>query len=153
MKDGDLKSQLERSFDTNVIGPVVLTETLKPLLLNSKNPYSIYVNSLMGSLTTAEDPTSIPYSIPDVAYRASKSALNMLMIQEHKEMSKHGLKVFAVDPGFVRSNIRGKSAEAVSAGGLAGDPEVSGRTILNIIEGGRDADVGKFIHEAGVHPW
>lgn len=151
--DGDLKSQLERTLQTNVVGPVVLTEALKPLLLKSKNPYSIYVSSGLGSLAMAADPNNPVYAVVATTYRASKAALNMLVIQESKEMGKDGLKSFAMCPGLVRSNLRGKSEQAVSAGGAAGDPDVSGQTILSIIEGKRDADVGKFVHKDGIYPW
>lgn len=51
------------------------------------------------------------------------------------------------------SNLRGEAEEERSAGGAAGDPEVSGQTILQIIEGERDGDVGKFVHKDGVYPW
>ena len=80
----------------------------------------------------------------------SKAALNMLMVQDSK---MQGVKSFAVCPGIVESNIRGPSQENRSADGLAGDPEVSGQTILRIIEGERDADVGKFVHKDGFYPW
>jgi len=93
------------------------------------------------------------YAAPYAVYSASKSALNMLMIYEAKEMGKKGLKSFVVCPGLVRSNLRGKSEEAVNAGGAAGDPMVSGQTILEVVEGKRDADVGKFVHKDGVYPW
>ncbi|KAK4947475.1 hypothetical protein LTR10_013843 [Elasticomyces elasticus] len=151
--NGDIKTQLERTFQTNVIGPIVVTHTLKPLLLKSKSPYSIYVTSGLGSLSKAADPND-PYSQAryDV-YRASKAALNMLMIQESKEMGPKGVKTFAVCPGLVRSNLRGKTEADVSAGGHAGDPDVAGQTLLSVIEGKRDADVGKVVHKDGVHPW
>ncbi|KIW60695.1 hypothetical protein PV05_00894 [Exophiala xenobiotica] len=149
--DGDLRSIIDRTFQTNVTGPIVLTEALKPLLLKSKNPYSIYVTSGLGSLTMAE--SGKVYSAPYAVYSASKSALNMLMIYESKEMGKKGFKSFVVCPGLVRSNLRGKSEEAVNAGGRAGDPMVSGKTIFSVVEGKRDADVGKFVHKDGVYPW
>ncbi|KAK5331669.1 hypothetical protein LTR93_000674 [Exophiala xenobiotica] len=150
--DGDLRSIIDRTFQTNVTGPIVLTEALKPLLLKSKKgPYSIYVTSGLGSLAMAE--SGKVYAAPYAVYSASKSALNMLMIYEAKEMGKKGLKSFVVCPGLVRSNLRGKSEEAVNAGGAAGDPMVSGQTILGVVEGKRDADVGKFVHKDGVYPW
>jgi hypothetical protein len=67
--------------------------------------------------------------------------------------SETALKVFAVCPGFVISNLRGTSEQARNPGGMAGDPIVSGNTILSIIQGKRDADAGKFIHKNGIYPW
>ena len=77
----------------------------------------------------------------------------MLAMQDSKILGKQGVKVFAVCPGMVVSNLRGTSEEQRTVDGKAGDPEVSGRTILQIIEGGRDADVGKFVDKDGVNPW
>ena len=150
-----LKARLEECMNTNVIGPALVSAAFRPLLLKSPNPYSIYVTSEVGSLTFASDPTSHVYrTLPNgEAYRSSKSALNMLMLQEAATFSDTPLRIFAFCPGFVRSNLRGKSEEARTGWGRAGDPEDSARGILSIVEGKRDADVTKFVHKDGLHPW
>ena len=56
-------------------------------------------------------------------------------------------------PGLVRSRLRGDSEEAISSWGRAGDPMESGKTVLNILEGARDEDAGKFVHKDGTYPW
>jgi NAD(P)-dependent dehydrogenase (short-subunit alcohol dehydrogenase family) len=86
-------------------------------------------------------------------YRVSKAALNQIALQESIVYRETPLKVFAMCPGFVVSNLRGTSEEERTGWGMAGDAEVSGQTILSIIEGKRDADVGKFVHKDGVYPW
>ena len=151
----DLKTRLQVVMDTNVVGPGVVAGHFRPLLLKSANPYSIYVSSVVGSLANASDPKSPVYrTLPNgEAYRSSKAALNMLMLQEAATYSDTPLKSFAFCPGFVRSNLRGTSEEARGGWGKAGDPEDSGRGILAIVEGERDTDVTKFLHKDGVHPW
>ena len=69
-------------MDTNVIGPAVVSAAFRPLLLKSQKPYSIYVSSGMRSMAKASDPTSITYrGLPNgEAYRASKAALNMMVL-------------------------------------------------------------------------
>lgn len=151
--DLDLKTELEQTFRTNAVGAIMVTQAFTPLLLKSKNPYSIYVSSSMGSLNLAEDTNFVGYNISTQAYRMSKSALNMWAVQEARLMSEKGLKTFVMCPGFVVSNLRGKSEEARTGGGYASDPRVSGETILSIIEGKRDADVGKFVHKDGLYEW
>lgn len=101
----------------------------------------------------AADPQSSIYSFDGYAYRMSKAALNMLALQDVKLLGRQGVKVFAVCPGLVESGLRGHSEQERSAGGRAGDPKVSGETILSILEGKRDEDVGKFVHKDGVYPW
>jgi len=93
------------------------------------------------------------YDLYVPAYRMSKSALNMYAVQEDRLYRKEGVKVFAMCPGFVVSNLRGTSEEARTGGGHAISPATSGQTMLSIIEGKRDADVGKFVHRDGVYPW
>lgn len=146
------RETITKILTTNCAGPVLVSEAFKPLLLKAKNPYSIYISSGLGSLTLRSNPGPWYDAQYDV-YSMSKSALNMWALQESKWMKKQGLKVFIVCPGLVVSNLRGKSEEQRQAGGNAGSPIVSGETILSIVEGKRDADVGKFVHKDGVYDW
>lgn len=151
--DPDVKTRFQTTFETNVIGPAMVAEAFRPLLLKSKKPYSLYVSSGMGSLGLASEADEF---LAGDAYRASKAALNMVMLREWAQFKAKGLNhIFAVCPGFVISNIRGKSEEARNGGsfGQAGDPEDSGRLLLSIIEGKRDADAGLFIQKDGTYPW
>lgn len=151
----DLKRRLEVTLTTNTIGPALVAAAFRPLLLKSQKPYSIYVSSGDGSLTLACAPASrnVPRPPNAESYRASKAALNMLAIQEWTDFQDKGLKTFAFSPGFVRSNLRGTSEEARSGWGKAGDPEDSGKGILKILRGDRDAEAGKSVHRDGVYPW
>jgi len=148
-----LKEQIETTLNTNAIGAAIVAEAFVPLLMKSSNPYLLYISSSLGSLTVATDPQIFGYELDARAYRMSKAALNILMLQDWKMLGKQGLKVFAVCPGLVESGLRGQGPLERSAGGKAGDPEVSGQTILRIIEGEREADVVKFVHKDGVYPW
>lgn len=148
-----LKEQLEATFNTNVIGAAVVAEAFSPLLLKSSNPYLLHISSALGSISQASDPQSGYSEIDARAYRMSKAALDMLTVQDSRVLGKQGVKVFAVCPGLVVSNLRGRGEEQRTSGGRARDPEESGRTMLRIIEGGRDADVGKFVYKDGVYPW
>ena len=149
----DWKTQLEDTFATNVVGAALVSEAFKPLLLKSKNAYLLHVTSGLGSLGSAADPDNPSYSATFTAYRMSKSALNMLMVQEDKELRSKGVKVFAVCPGLVVSNLRGTGDEQRSAGGRAIDPKISGELVLSIIRGERDEEVGRPVKFEGVHPW
>ncbi|KAI9732933.1 MAG: hypothetical protein M1818_007366 [Claussenomyces sp. TS43310] len=155
MNIDDIKTRLQLCMDTNVIGPAVVAAAFRPLLFKSSKPYSVYVSSGVGSLTMAAAPTTPnSHHMPnEEAYRSSKTALNMIAVLESKHFESQGLKVFAVCPGFVVSNLRGMSDEARRGWGRAGDPQVSGKTILEILQGERDADAGKFVHKDGVYPW
>ena len=148
-----LKVQLEECFKTNTIGPVLVTEAFVPLLLKSKAPYLVHISSVLGSASIAEDKSHFAYDTEYRAYRMSKAALDMTAIQDARLLGPRGVKVFTVCPGLVESNLRGTSAQARSAGGRAGSADVSGGTILKILEGARDADVSKFVHKDGIYAW
>jgi NAD(P)-dependent dehydrogenase (short-subunit alcohol dehydrogenase family) len=149
----DFKQRLDQVLTTNVTGPAIVSRAFQPLLSKSKNAYSIYVSSGLASLSQASDPENRRYHSGNTVYRLSKTALNMWALQEAKELQPKKVKVFIVCPGLVKSNLRGKTEDKVSAAGRAGDPEVSGQTMLRIIEGKRDQDVGKFVHKDGVYEW
>ncbi|MCJ1406149.1 hypothetical protein MMC19_000214 [Ptychographa xylographoides] len=154
-RDSNVRTRFQLSMDTNVVGPAVVAAAFRPLLFKSQKPYSIYVSSGMGSMAKASDPKSPTYQglSNGEAYRASKAALNMIALQESIEFRSTALRVFALCPGFVRSNLRGQTEEARSGGGKAGDPQISGQTILSVIQGERDADAGQFVHKDGIYPW
>ena len=148
-----LKEELETTFNTNVIGAALVAEAFIPLLLKSPDPYLLYISSGLGSLTLSSDPQRLDYELDARTYRMSKAALNMLTLQHSKTLGKQGVHVFAVCPGLVESNLRGHGQQERSAGGMAGNPDVSGQTILRIIEGERNSDMGKFVYKDGVYPW
>jgi NAD(P)-dependent dehydrogenase (short-subunit alcohol dehydrogenase family) len=138
---------------TNAAGPVLVSNALMPLLDRSARPYLINVSSGLGSMTLASSPEDPARGQYWLEYRMSKAALNMATVQQTVMWADKAVKIFAMCPGLVVSNLRGKSEDARQAGGYAGDPDVSGQTILSIVEGKRDADEGKFVHKDGVYAW
>ena len=151
-REPDLKTRMQACMETNVVGATLVAAAFRPLLLKSPKPYSIFVSSGAGSLTRLPQRTAYRISNEE-AYRASKAALNMIALLEWMD---HGpnMKVFAISPGFVVSNLRGTDDDSRNGWGMgAGNPDVAGDFILNIINGERDADAGKLIHKDGVYPW
>ena len=153
----DLKTRLQKTFEVNVIGAALVAVAFRPLLLKSPKAYSIYMSSGAGSITRASQakpgPSPAMRLISNESYPASKAAINMIAVKEAMNFGPQGLKVFAACPGFVVSNLRGTSEEERTGWGGAGDPMVSGQLMLSIIQGERDADVGRNVHKDGVHPW
>nr|POF17109.1 short-chain dehydrogenase/reductase trope [Quercus suber] len=149
----DLEVQMTESFRTNVVGPVLVTQAFKPLLLKSSNAYLLYISSGLGSLTMASPGGSHEGIYNFVCYRSSKSALNMVALEDARVLGPEGIKVFAVCPGLVASNLRGEAPEQVSAGGKAISADTAGNFIKDILAGQRDEDVGKFVHAKGIYPW
>lgn len=156
--DPDVYMKYKTVMDTNVVGPAVVADAFRPLLFKSSNPYSIFVSSGAGSFArTAErfegKRENPPQPKDGGAYHVSKAALNMLALREHCEFAEKGLKVFAMSPGFVVSNLRGTSEELRSGWGKAGPVHESGEFMLRILAGERDGDAGKLIRKDGVDGW
>ncbi|KAF2826887.1 NAD(P)-binding protein [Ophiobolus disseminans] len=162
---GTERERLQQSFDINATGPYLLTKALIPLLRKASNPRIINISSGAGSLGRRLFPDSPMYKIQAVPYRASKAAFNMItsclyveyglgieQIDGEKregEGEKKLMKVFAYDPGFTISNL-GPHNKAEFGARTAGDTV---KSIMEVLDGKRDEEAGKFIHNSGEYPW
>ena len=151
--DVDIRTRFQLTMEANVLGSMLVSAAFRSALLASDNPYSLYISSGVGSFGLYEKLGKAASVRGFEMYRASKSALNMLILLEMVECENTGIKIFAVCPGLVVSNLRGTDEVSRSGWGMAGDPIVSGELILSIINGARDTDVGKLVHQGGVYPW
>lgn len=75
----------------------------------------------------------------------------MLMREWHRLLKPDGVKVFAISPGFLATGL-GAATERLKKMG-AGDPSVAGPFIKSVVEGERDADVGKVLSRNGIQGW
>lgn len=149
----NLETELADSFRTNVIGPALMTEHFKPLLLKAPNPYLLHIGSALGSLTLTADSNKLDSSLKCPGYKTSKAALAMLSIMHAGELGPQGIKVFLVHPGLIESGLRGPDENARTAGGRALKPVAAAGFIEDILSGKRDKDVGKCAHKDGIWPW
>ena len=93
------------TFETNLFGAVNATEQLLPLLRQSDAGRIVNVSSTMGSLADQSDPASPYYSVIVPAYQASKAALNSVTVGLSKLLADTPIKVNAVCPGFVQTDL------------------------------------------------
>jgi len=121
---------MERVFRTNVFGPALLTKALLPLLRRGKRKVVVNMSSGLGSL--AATPGGFSY-----AYCASKSALNMLTVLMHRELSGSGVTVVSLDPGWNRTDMGGAAAPL--------DPGDSVRAMVAILDRIGPAESGMFL--------
>lgn len=149
-----LRDCFNKAYDVNVTGANVMTFLFMPLLLKSSEPRLIFVAGL-SQITVASQkyfPTPpLPAGWPKkvdfetIGYRSSKTALNMVMLDWNHKMKEDGVKVWGVGPGFLATNLGGIKEKIAALGG--GHPNIGGRIIRRVIEGERDADVGKIVGE------
>jgi NAD(P)-dependent dehydrogenase (short-subunit alcohol dehydrogenase family) len=143
------RAKILEIYNTNAVGPMLLTEALTPLLKASSNPRVINVSSVLGSVTERFDPKSGAYNSPWDAYRMSKAALNMATACQHKALGQFGCKVWAFCPGFVITNLSGEADRQWRKDNGGESSETSAQGILEIVEGKRDSEVGTFIARYG----
>lgn len=155
-----LRASLTDSYAVNVAGTHVVTSAFVPLLLRSADPRLIFVSGL-GTFASA---TKREYPLPatlgrgtwpksevtfeTLGYRCSKTALNMLMLDYRWKLEGDGVKVWAVLPGFLETDLGG-GRELVKEMG-AGHPRLGGEVVRTVVEGERDGDAGWLIDKDGI---
>jgi NAD(P)-dependent dehydrogenase (short-subunit alcohol dehydrogenase family) len=165
MTGGTERERLRNSFDINATGPYLLSKALIPLLRKSSDPRIINISSGAGSLGRRLLPESQMYKIQGIPYRASKVAFNMISACLHVEyglgveqmdgekmeegLDKKTIKVHTYDPGFTASNL--SSHNTIENGARSAEDTV--KSIMDVVDGKRDGDMGKFIHNTGEYPW
>ena len=151
-----------KAYDVNVSGTQILTTTFMPLLLKSANPRLLFITSGLSSLHGAADKENPRNAVPEpgwpkppmpsaVAYRSSKTALNMLMLDWERVLRKDGVKVWAISPGLLATGLGGVPEVLKKMG--AEDPSVGGEFVRDVVEGKKDAEVGTVLGRGGVQPW
>ena len=128
-----------------------MTDAFLPLLRKSASPRLVYVSSGLGSLTLASDSSNPFYGVDAMAYRVSKTALHMVVVQQHKILGKEGFKIWAVCPGYRATNLSGDKERAIKFG--AQDPMGGAQIVVDVVIGKKDEHVGQLVWENGVHPW
>ena len=88
---------------TNVLAPMRLLAALAAPLEAAKGTLGV-VTSRMGSVSAASTPNSL-------LYRVSKAAENMVAKAAHIELSPSGVRVLALHPGWVRTDMGGPNAD------------------------------------------
>jgi NAD(P)-dependent dehydrogenase (short-subunit alcohol dehydrogenase family) len=95
-------TEVKEILETNFFGPWKLSQLMFPLLKKGKKPHIINMSSGMGEL--------FPLKSNYIGYRISKTFLNRLTLLLAEELKPDGIKVNAMCPGWVRTDMGGKDA-------------------------------------------
>ncbi len=127
-------------FATNATGPLLVTRALLPNLFAGGEKKIINISSTMGSLDGASSATK------NIAYRASKAALNMVNLLIANELKDRGVVSAAVHPGWVQTDMGGADAHLT--------PEKSATDILSLAKRLAMGDTGRFLsHDGSTIAW
>ena len=154
-----LRDSFTRAYDGNVAGTHVLTHTFMPLLIKSEDPRLIFVAGLANQTRASEkyfptppQPAGWPKPKMDfetIGYRCSKTALNMLMLDWNHKLQADGVKVWSVGPGMLKTGLGNMPEEMIDKMPV-GHPSIGGKLLRSVVEGERDADVGKIVLKDGL---
>ncbi|THV47317.1 hypothetical protein BGAL_0319g00080 [Botrytis galanthina] len=147
---------LDSVLNSNVTSAHIVTSTFLPLLKRGSQKKVINMSSSGGSIERS--PVYSTMAIP--AYKVSKAALNMLTVQYAQSYADEGFTFLAVNPGWLRTDLGGASADL--------DVETGAKAVVELIESNGKESNGKFLnirvagwekneginqYDGGVLPW
>jgi NAD(P)-dependent dehydrogenase (short-subunit alcohol dehydrogenase family) len=118
-----------QTFEINLFGPMMVIKHLLPLMSDGGDSRAIInISSEAGSLSNAYG--------GDYPYAISKTAINMFSKQLKKYVKDRGIRVYAIHPGWIKTDMGGEKAP--------GDPAESATSIIDIVERKKDIDPETF---------
>lgn len=90
-------------YDVNAVGPLRVVKAFLPMLSGSENGLIVNISSESGSISNAGREKEFDYCM-------SKAALNMGTKLLDNYLCKRGIKVIAVHPGWMRTDMGGANA-------------------------------------------
>jgi NAD(P)-dependent dehydrogenase (short-subunit alcohol dehydrogenase family) len=132
------------TFEANVFGVVAVTRALLPLLREPPGGRIVNVSSELGSVALHSDPASPIHGFKVPAYNVSKSALNAWTAHLAHELRSTAIKVNAIHPGSVKTDMN-------SSGEL--DVVEGAKTSVAMALLGAAGASGSFVHLGQVLPW
>ena len=141
VSDKDLKD----TFQTNFFSVVSLTQKLLPLIKKSDAGRIVNVSTILSSLTLHSAKESPITPAKEIAYNASKSALNAFTIHLAIELKDTNIKVNSGHPGWVKTELGGPNAPVEVAD--------SYKTSLRLATLEDDGPSGGLFHENETIPW
>ena len=132
------------TFDTNLFGVVAVTKAFLPLLRKAPAARIVNLSSILGSITHHADPDSPIYDVKLPAYDASKSALNSWTVHLAHELRDTPIKVNAVHPGSVQTDM--------NAGGDL-DVTTGAKSSVQMALLDEAGPTGSFTHLGETLPW
>ncbi len=131
------RERLNHAMNTNTFSPIGLTQAFIPLLEKSNSPRVINISSGNGQLE------GISADVP--SYSLSKMALNGATILLSRALKPKNIAVYAMGPGWVRTNMGGDAAPR--------SPEEGADTAVWLATSGTMAQTGKFFRDRTEQPF
>lgn len=132
------KEVVMKQIEVNAVGPMLVTQALRPMLGSGTDPLVLNISSQLGSMVVG---AQMPF---DVGYNSSKSVVNMLTVMS--ATADPDVTYVAMHPGWVQSDMGGPKA-AISV-------DESANGIVDTLNTLTSSDSGRFVKIDGTdHPW
>jgi len=92
-------------YETNVFGPVAVTNAMLPLLRRAVAARIVNVSSEVGSVALMNDPDGPMWPMAAISYPSSKTALTMITTMYAKELRDTPIKINAANPGYCATDL------------------------------------------------
>ncbi|MDQ0945825.1 NAD(P)-dependent dehydrogenase (short-subunit alcohol dehydrogenase family) [Streptomyces sp. V1I1] len=103
----------------------------------------VNLSSGLASLTRVSDADTPTYAYPGVAYPASKTAVNMIIVQYAKAFPN--MRINAVEPGFTKTDLNGNTGVQTVEQGV--------EIIAPMAQVGPDGPTGGYFDTEGALSW
>ncbi len=110
---------LKETFEINFFGVVAVTQGMLPLIHKSDAGRIVNISSDMASLTLHQDSNFKLYDFKQLAYDASKTAVNAFTIHLAHELKDTNIKVNSAHPGWVKTDMGTDAGELTIDEGAA----------------------------------
>lgn len=95
---------IRKMFEINTLGPLRVTQYFLPLLEQGRKKLIVNISSEAGGITDS-------WRTSEYGYAMSKAALNMQSKILQNYLKPKGIKILALHPGWVRTNMGGPDAD------------------------------------------
>ena len=141
VSDKDIKD----TFQTNLFSVISLTQKLLPLIKKSDAGRIVNVSTILSSLTLHSAKDSPISPAKELAYNASKTALNAFTIHLANELKDTKIKVNSGHPGWVKTELGGPNAPI--------EVKDSFETSLRLATLDENGPTGGLFHKDETIPW
>ena len=132
-------------FDTNFFGVIASIQAFLPLLRKSEAGRIVNLSSTLGSLAMHSDPNGAFKDYLLLSYNTSKTALNAATIQFANELKATPIKVNAVCPGYVATDLNNNSGPRTT--------EQGAKIAVKMATLGADGPTGGYFNDDGAIAW
>jgi NAD(P)-dependent dehydrogenase (short-subunit alcohol dehydrogenase family) len=145
LPSGSSLQTIRKVYETNVFGPVTVTNAMLPLLRRSPAGRIVNQSSTLGSKERMLDQQGPLWPINNMPGCSSKAALNMVTVSYAKQLWDTPIKVNACDPGWCATDANGHTGFRTPAQGAA--------IAVQLATLGDDGPTGGFFGDDGPLPW